>query len=183
VLFCDSDPRERRNVLRQVNRMMAFVGQALQDRETPATIAIVFTKFDLVDGHDDELFKPTSTLLKTISTSETVVGTLIPISCGINPTNTELPILFVLHFGILLQALFLAAQIEYFKTIEVQWRSEGNTLGGFFRDLGRALSDKPTSSQRAALAHSLAVSRWQEIEQLLEPGEQLSKYLGDLPVF
>lgn len=183
VLFCDSDPKERRNVLRQVNRMMQFVGQALQNREKPATVAIVFTKVDLVDGPYEEVYKPTVNLMQTIATSKTVIGTLIPVACGRAPVNTELPVLFVLYFGIVLQANFLAQQIEYFKKIEEESRREGNTWGGIFRDFGRAFTNKPTTSQIASAAHSLAVARRNEIEKLIEPSKQLGEYLKELRVF
>ncbi len=183
VLFCDSDPKEHKNVMRQVNRMMAFVGQALQDREKPAMIAIVFTKFDLVDNPTEDLFKPTSNLLQTISQSKTVVGTLIPVACGKKPINTELPVLFVLHFGIILQAHGLAAQIEYLKKIAEEWTKEGSTWRGLFKDIGRSLTGQPTSSQRTALARQFAKSGWSKLEQLLEPSEQLRQYLKELPVF
>lgn len=183
VLFCDSDPRERKHVLRQVNRMMQFVGQSLQDREKAATIAIVFTKCDLTDGLDEGLFEPTSNLVETISKSETVVGTLIPVACGLKPINVELPVLFALCFGLLIEARLYAQQVEYYQALEQAYVNEGNTWGGIFKDIGRAWNGNPTTSQMAAQARESALERWRKIEKLIEPGEQLAEYLDELPMF
>ena len=183
VLFCDADPQEHRNVPRQVNRMMQFVGQSLENREKSAIIAIVFTKCDLADGVEDRIFEPTRNLVETISKSDSVIGTLIAVACGQEPVNVDFPVLFVLCFGVIIEARILALQIEAYKEREQAFRQRGNTLGGMLGDLINSWNGKPTWGQLANQAHQAALERWQRIEKLIEPSEQLLEYLKELPIF
>jgi GTPase SAR1 family protein len=178
VIFCDSDPKEGQKVIRQVNRMMQFVGQSLQDRVNPATITIVFTKCDLTNRPDDELFAPTLNLVETISRSESVVGTIIPVACGRKAVNVDLPVLFTLCLGVLLERRLLAKRVEYYQDREKRYDQEGSTLDGFFGNFGRMWRGEETTWKQATDARKSAQENLNKIQALVKPSEQLAKYIG-----
>lgn len=182
IMFCAADVMAGVNAARQVGRMMTHVGRALNGEDKPRVVAIVFTKSDLVDELDDDLVRPISGLLEAISKSKTTIGTIIPVACGSRLVNTELPVLFALHYGIRFQALQLTTELKYWREKKEYWDREGESLIGLFKNIGRSITGESTSYERARQAYQQAQNKMNAIQQLVDPAKGLETYLKDLQV-
>jgi GTPase SAR1 family protein len=182
LLFCDADPKVRTRIRSQIARMTALVTQALKGSEITTIIAVVFTKTDLVEEIDDELVGYVGGLLEAIHSSKPHVGTILPIACGKKMVNPEAPVLFVLHFGILFQAIRLSLEIEEWKQIEQHFEAKGETIGGIVGNLFKSMVGGITTYDYARAARRLAEEKKCEIDKLEKPANLLEAYLEDVPI-
>ncbi len=68
-------------------------------------ISFVVTKCDLRPRPftKQELLAPLSEVVSAIADNEHITGTLVQVSCGRNEWNIDLPLLFILYFGVILR--------------------------------------------------------------------------------
>jgi hypothetical protein len=112
-----------------------------------------------------------------------ITGTIIPIACGRHSENVELPVLFALHFGIILQAALLSAFIEYHEQVYKELTRRGQTFGGLFSDLWSTIIGEPTYDDLARIQVLEAAAKMNELEKLVEPAQTLTAYFQELLTF
>lgn len=157
MLFCDSDAmahgRARSN---QIGRMTSLVTQGLQEVSRPVPLVIVLTKADLVPALDDNLLEALSGLITATKASQNVLGTLVQVACGAHGFNVDLPLLFALHIGIVMQTRVLKKEIGRLKLERAQLASKGKTIWGGVYFMAKTYKGEPTYGDQAREAQEAA---------------------------
>ncbi|MCE7988103.1 MAG: hypothetical protein DYG89_43615 [Caldilinea sp. CFX5] len=181
IVFCDAEMMVQKRAHRETARMIQLVIRAVKEVEYPIGLAVVFTKYDLVNQEKEmsHLIEPVNPLIESVQASQLVNGSYMPVACGLNAMNVELPVLYVLQMGILLRAFVLQKMIE--ERLERMQAYEAHNT--FFRNLGRMLCGETTYSQMAAQEAQQAYALYSIYEPLIEPAKQLNTYLDDLVKF
>lgn len=183
MMFCDCDAIVRGNTRGvQLGRMTTFVNRAIQDVEHPIALSIILTKVDLVVRFEEELLSPFKSLVDIINASQWVLGAFVPISCGIQPVNVPMPLLFTLHTAVILQAAAAAAFTEEHYNQALAWMQKSQGVSGFMRWVGDKWNGNLTDRQMAELQMYKAVENYQQFEAIREPAEALIKYVEKLPL-
>lgn len=127
ILFCDAAMTSGRlKIQSQFGRMMNLVQRAIQDDDSPTIIVIAFTKIDMVDELSDDLAGPAINLMEMIHSSEQHVGTITSIACNEQFfVNVEIPALFILHFGIMFEALVHFIRKDHYQKEEKRLQQAG----------------------------------------------------------
>ena len=184
LIFCDgAEIANGRTRSSEIGRMTQFVSRAIRDNERPLTVIIVYTKMDLVPQTAEGIFEPVTSLIETVSANETVYGTVIPIACGPNPQNVELPVLFALYFGIILQTALLTAFIDRHEELRQEYVRQSQTFTGWVSDIFSTMISEPTYGDMARNQANQAAAKLSVLEKLMMPAETLTSYLEELPTF
>ena len=182
MMFCDCNALTKgsRKAI-QLGRMTSLLSRSIQESEQPTTLAIVFTKADLITEFDDSLLIPFNSLIDIVNANKKILGAFIPISCGLQPINIPMPLLFTLHAAVVLKASFSAYQARnhYDKARLLIGKSQG--IRGFFRWLLDKWNGNLTDLQIAESQMLKATNQYREFESIKEPAEELSKYVKKLP--
>ena len=177
LVFCDSEQAaSRRGAGRDIRRMTSLIGEALSRIKRPIPLGIVFTKYDLVEEIDEHMWASVEGLLQVVDASENLMGAAIPVACGPNPENIELPLLFLLYCGVALTHSALVEQMEDDRREGDHYTQEADEhpiwdfIDGIFGD---------SDSDRAVEAYERAKQKWAELEPLIEPCQSLGQYLEE----
>ncbi|MFY1686154.1 TRAFAC clade GTPase domain-containing protein [Micromonospora sp. WMMD730] len=113
LLFVDSADLLAGRADRAVRSLTTQVLRALHARGRRLTpLAILLTKADLVDFSRPDvaarLRAPFRPIVDTVARTLHVQGTFVPVSCGPQPIGVRLPVLWMLHLGILNRATSLS---------------------------------------------------------------------------
>lgn len=186
VVFIDGEklasggPRAARNV----GRLTGHVLRALREREkvlTPLVIAV--TKCDLIDLDDKKVFEtilsPMTELMEAVAATQHIHGTVLPLCCGPSPVNVTVPVLWSLRFGVIGQAMRLAADAEDSHAAAVA-ASGRDTLGDRIRSWWR---DEPSWASIAESRRRTAQEAWRQFQKLVGPAERLDELLGGVSSF
>ena len=185
VVFCDSqklleDPRASRDV----RTLFSHVQRALDDRGDRVTpLVLALTKADLVDLEDDKvtdkLSEPFLPLIEAVQPKENVIGTVVPISCGPDPVNVAVPVLWTLRFAILGQALELQASVES-QVAAARQAAGRDTLWDRFSSWA---NDEPSWNSISRTHWQQAAAEYARFEPLVQPAERLGELLEGMPGF
>ena len=177
LVFCDSEQAaSRRGAGRDIRRMTSLIGEALLRIKRRIPIGIVFTKYDLVEEIDEHMRASVEGLLQVVDASENLVGAVIPVACGSKLENIELPLLFLLYYGVALTHDALVEQMDDDRRERDHYAQEADEhpiwdfIDGIFGD---------SDSDRAVEAHERVEQKWAELEPLIDPCQSLGQYLEE----
>ena len=142
-------------------------------------LAVVLTKADLVEELTGESLAPLVGLASTVAASQYVVGSIIPVSCGVSAENVQVPVLFCLHIGIVALANSLIEKIEEHAAKKELYESQV----GLLDELGSWWRDEPSYSDLAVREVQKALEFYEKVEGLRPPAEALGAYLEELLTF
>ncbi|MBW4596221.1 MAG: GTPase domain-containing protein [Brasilonema angustatum HA4187-MV1] len=179
LIFCDCQALVQKDARRnQIGRMAALITNALRNIERPIGLAIVLTKADLVDELSEDDLKPFEGLAKAIKVSEHITSMMIPITCGPEPMNVQIPLLFVLYIGVYLQANYLAKEINEHQQMAEYYEKQTYGFGGFVQELWDIFQGNTTYREMSQESLEKAIAKYNELEPLIEPVEALQTYLS-----
>lgn len=183
MLFCDSSALvaedQRTN---QIGRMTALATQTLKSLERPISLAIVLTKTDLIVDFEVTLLNPLSGLIAAVNVSNTIVGAIIPISCGKELCNVAMPLLFTLHAAVLWRAELMRETAEAHKERAESYESQSRGVAGVWNWIASRASEQPTLREMAVKERSEALAKLREFDIIRDPAEALSYYVQKLPL-
>ncbi|XHR84683.1 MAG: hypothetical protein ACFKPT_10505 [Gloeotrichia echinulata GP01] len=194
----------------ELRRITALISHTLTGLDHPISLAIVFTKIDLVKKFNVELLEPIKELIEVIEKSDLVSGALIPIACGQKNINVQMPLLYALQAGIHFKINSLKKQMEHHKeqirhheyiankhgSKASEYQDKSNGIGGQVRDWWRKnIQELPTYVDLTNQEQNLAKKAWEEAkcekekteeklkeyEPLIQPAYALNSYLKKLP--
>jgi len=171
----------RRGTFPEIRRMLMLLNSAMQEMDHPVPLALVLAKADLVPEPDDELFDPLENLMETIRSSKHVIGTVIPVACGIENLNVEVPVLFVLHIGIRLEINHLIDQIKEMAAERDRTYARVSTLWDWASDwVGSKLNGASTWGEIAERKHRALLAQYEDLVSLEGPSDSLGSYLEEI---
>lgn len=179
IVFCDCPTLESGNIRTSgIQRLISLLSVKLREVSHSIPIAVVLTKADMVSNlgkHAIEVIKP---LLETIRASDNIIGSVMPIACGEEMTNVEIPLLFNLFIGINLE-LYQTTQLleKHIKKSEI-YRNKSN----FFDWVDSRLSGKPTWGDLADNQIEEAWRKYYKLQKLEPSAESLGQFLEGLPI-
>lgn len=198
IIFCDceklaSGDHQCRSDIRRITSLLTNTFSTI---DHPISLAIMFTKADLVYKFQPNLLEPLQGLINTIELSNKISGSIVPVACGEKMTNVEMPLLFALQTGIRFKVDTLKKEIDQHNTVasnhssqSSNYRIKSNGLGGGIRDLWRKhilelptyseLSDR--ESRQANYERNNARKKLKLYQPLVEPVNALDRYLAEIP--
>jgi GTPase SAR1 family protein len=183
MLFCDCQALVRGDSrINEIRRMTALVSNALKGLNHPISLAIVLTKVDLVEEFPENLLAPFESLITAIQASNLVKGALIPVACGSEPINVEMPLLFALQTGVRSEVDALNQLIEEYTKSAEYWKKKSQGIVGFGRQLWDSLAGNTTDAEMARREMEKAQEKRQELEPIIQPANALSQYVRQLPL-
>lgn len=134
--------------LRHLRRMVVMVSHALRNAQQPLSLAIVFTKCDMVENFSESMLIHFSGLIEAINVSKQVQGALIPVSCGRRMMNVPMPLLFALFAALNHRTIHLASEIEQQLAALETMRSQNRGTARFWNQLSSMFTSDRTNDQR-----------------------------------
>ena len=169
---------------RQAGRLSGHVLRAMRGRPevlTPLVIAI--TKCDLIDIDDEKtqaaIIEPIDQLVNAVAATKHIVGTVIPVSCGPNPVNVAVPVLWSLRFGVIGMAMRLNDSFEESASAARRAAAKDTLLDR----LGSWLTQEDSWNAIAERHRRDARQAARELEALIAPVEGLDELLKDIDGF
>lgn len=183
MLFCDCQALVRGDSrTNEIRRMTALVSNALKGLNHPISLAIVLTKVDLVEEFPENLLASFQNLITAIEASNSVKGALIPVACGSEPINVEMPLLFALQTGVASEVNALNELIEEYTSSAKYWKKRSQGIGGVVRWGWDSLVGNPTDAQKAQWEMENAQEKRKELQPIIQPANALSQYVQQLPL-
>jgi energy-coupling factor transporter ATP-binding protein EcfA2 len=174
----------RRGQFREIRRMILLLSRAMQEVDHVMPLALVMAKADLVDASSSGLLAPLDPLLETVRASKHVVGSLIPVACGRDAHNVELPALFALYFGLSQRIERLAEQINTMAAERDRMIGKVSTIWDFAFDwVDSKLSGSQTWGEMAERKHNELLKEYAVFEALRDPAGVLGEYLDSFEEF
>jgi hypothetical protein len=163
--------------------VIAAAVRVLTQRTTMTPVVIALTKWDLVSGREGQVESVAADvlgdLLVALRDSEHVHGCMVPIACGPESVNIELPVLWCIHIGVL----------EHFYTVaweaQVSEQRAAQAFGqrGVLKDFGKWMSGSLTATQEGRIHMREAALRRAYLEPIVEPAERLGAIFTDVLTF
>jgi len=181
LMFCDCQAlarRERRT--NQIGRMISLMNNALQNLERPLALGVVLTKTDLVEeveGLEEIILEPFQGLFQAINANNMVASTIIPVACGTELLNVEIPVLFALIGGVNAQVARLSEEMDEHQKMAEYYESQTYGIRGFLREAWDELLGNTTYSEMAQNRYAQAHNKYKELQPIIEPVKALNKYL------
>lgn len=173
--------------INEVRKITFLLNSCLMNLERPISLAIVFTKIDLVEKFEIKLLESIKELINAISKNKLISGALIPIACGQQNINVETPLLYALQTAIRTKIDSLNKDINFYdkqiksyqeiakqhRSQEREYREKSSGLGGAVRDSWRKhIQHKPTYAYLADNEQKLAKQKKEEAKQEKEKKEK-----------
>lgn len=189
IIFLDCNTLTLGDVrINQVRRITVLLNSSLAELEHPISVAIVFTKIDLVKKFDVKILESIKQLIEAISKNKLISGALIPIACGKQNINIEMPLLYALKGAIRTKINFLEKDIDFYNkqinkyekiarehdSIERNYRNKSSGIGGSVRDWWRKnIQEVSTYAELASQEAELAQGKWDEVKQERKKKEKI----------
>lgn len=185
VVFCDAyelctaapGRLPVRQLVSHVQRAVSYHEQGLMP------LVIVFSKADLVDLDDEgtiaRLRDPFLPLIKAVSGSKHVIGTLVPVACGPHPMNVAVPVLWLLRYGLVGRARELRQSVDD-KTAAADSAAAKDTLGD---RIWSWVWREPTWQEISVQRRAAADTERRKFEHLAEQATRLGAVLEGIPGF
>jgi hypothetical protein len=174
---------ERVRARTKLRPVIAAAVRVLTQRTATTPVVIALTKWDLVSGREEEVETIAADVLgdlvAALSDSEYVHGCMVPISCGPESVNIELPVLWCIHIGILEHYHAIAWEAE------MSEKRAAQALGqrGVLKDIGRWLSGTPTATEAGRFHLTQAALRRAYLEPIVEPANRLGAIFTNVFTF
>jgi len=183
ILIDSTQLMDRVRARTKLRPVIAAAVRVLTQRTTTTPVVIALTKWDLVSGRQGQVEAIAADVLGdlvgALHDSEHVHGCMVPIACGPESVNIELPVLWCIHIGVL----------EHFYTVawEAQMSEQraAQALGqrGVLKDFGKRLSGRPTAVEEGIIHLREAALRRAYLEPIVEPAERLGAIFTDVLTF
>ncbi|GAA2853033.1 hypothetical protein Acy02nite_51040 [Actinoplanes cyaneus] len=182
VLFLDSvDLQNSEAARRKIRNLTTVVFQALENRTGTTPIVIALTKCDLIDeSRIDRMLEPFGSFIQAIRQQQYVIGTLVPMACGPEPRNVDVPVLFCLYFGVRHHADAMVANLNEAAASARRFAARDTAYDRWIN--GRLRGEK-TNRELAADAYLKAEREYRRLEPMLRPIQQLEHLLGPIEIF
>lgn len=179
IVFCDCPTLESGNIRTSgIQRLINLLSVKLREVSHSIPIAVILTKADMVSNLGEHAIKVIEPLLETIRASDNIIGTVMPIACGKEMTNVEIPLLFNLYVGINLDLHETSQHIEQHMKEAEHYRDKSN----FFDWVESRFSGVPTWGDLADGKINEAMSKYYKLQELEPAAESLGQYLEGLPI-
>jgi energy-coupling factor transporter ATP-binding protein EcfA2 len=150
MMLVDGADLARGNMsLSGVRRMLTLVQHALMGNERRLSLAIVFTKADLLGRFKPEMLRPFVPIIDTVAQSGLVRGALITTACGRYMQNVPLPLLFALHTAVNSHMEELDQSHRSLKSQAADWQRRSEGFEGFIDVISSWWNGLPTNGQMA----------------------------------
>jgi energy-coupling factor transporter ATP-binding protein EcfA2 len=182
MLFCDSEALANGETqANQLGRLISLAQYALRDIETPMALAVVLTKSDSIPDYSAEMIEYFRGLISAVVASETVSGALIPTACGVQSANVHIPLFFIIHSIVALQAEQAAREIERTAQYAQDLDSSSRGLGGALGWLLSRMTGSPTDRERYEQVRTKLNHMQQMHEKVIESIRSFSSSLKAFP--
>jgi energy-coupling factor transporter ATP-binding protein EcfA2 len=177
LIFCDAQALVNRNIRsNKIGRMTILVSNALRNVDHPVAVTIILTKADLAGQLNEDALVPLSGLIEAIKASEYISSIIIPVACGKEQWNVHIPPLFVLYIGVYLKSIYLKKEMDDYQNMAQFYEEQTYGIGGFLKESWDFLFEGKTDSDRAREQRQKSLSKYKELEVLIEPVQALHKY-------
>jgi hypothetical protein len=188
MIFCDCKAiLDKKEKFLQIGRIIRLVSTAVSNTHKSIPIAIIYTKFDLIEhaieNIREELIAPIDGLIGVINSSEQLVGSLTPVSCGSKLINVQYPLLFILYYGIIVKANELNANLEYFISRANEYSQKNSSLWGFLTNIVQDVAGETTNYQREHQARKDAKEAHDNFQLLIKPSQDLEEFIKEMLIF
>lgn len=189
IIFLDCNTLSLGDVrINEVRRITVLLTSTLAKLNHPISVAIVFTKIDLVKKFDVKMLESIRQLIDAISKSKLISGALIPIACGKENINIEMPLLYALKGAIRTKIDLLQKDIDFYNkqineykknarkhdSITRNYRNKSSGIGGSVRDWWRKnIQEISTYAELASQEAELAKEKWDEVKQEKQKKEKI----------
>jgi hypothetical protein len=182
MLLCDGDALARKRLGRsQIGRMIAMLGHALRGVPHPISLAIAFTKSDLVSAYDRAMLRDFGGLINAIQVSDKVFGVVIPVACGRTLFNVALPLYFSLETAARHQATRLEREMKDHVTRASMLEAQNSGIEWLIDQVKCFFTDETTNDQRIATHRQAARSKQREFAKVKHAVENMTRCLQHLP--
>ncbi len=183
MIFCDCDALANGNILgNEIGRMIYLVGTAMRDVDHIISLAIIFTKVDLIGQFQESMFSPFEGLISAINASEYVIGSFIPIACGRQFINIPMPLMFSLYASVILKKVSVTNSLQKHYEKAKEWENKSQGWGGLWRAIKDTWNGIPTDATLASIEYSQVIEKYQELIAMEEPVKALVQYVEKLPL-
>ena len=198
IVFCDcySLSIRERKCISDIGRITNLLSDSLLELDRSISLAIMFTKVDLVNTFRPDLLDPLKGLMDCVALNPKVSGALIPVSCGRKMINVQLPLLFALQAGVRFKVSSLQSAIEShnqlaedYSSKAQDYRVKSSGLGGWVRDAWKEHVEGSIPYSRLAdyrysdaqRERERAQEKLKAYEPLVGPADALDRYLKSTP--
>jgi len=180
IVFVDCPTLASGNIRKSgIQRLINLLSVTLKEISHSIPVAIVLTKVDMVSNLGEREVNVLNPLIESMSAGDNIVGTIIPVACGTEMTNVEIPLLFNLFIGIRLELARLSELVKEHVREAEYYRDKEN----IFVWIGRKLEGRSTYSELANNEIDRARSKYYALQKLEPSAEALEKYLEECPIF
>jgi GTPase SAR1 family protein len=153
--------------------VIATAVRLLSECEVVIPVVLALTKWDLVASREKQAIEAAQALLgplvDAVKATQHLLGAMIPVSCGANPRNVELPALWCLHVGIYVRGAILERNVEYYqKRIKV-----AESRSGIFDTIASAWRGEPTWRDIAQQTRDRLRNDLSLLQPLIAPSKRL----------
>jgi len=178
LLFADAQRLATRPSAAEARMLVTHVMRALGARDDALVpIVVVFTKCDLVDLGDDDvderIIAPFRRLLEAADRSDNALGLAVPVVCGPEPVNVELPVLTCLCIGLLSRVHALGELVRHHSERAESFDAKDTLVDRFTS----WWNDEPSYAELAQRQRRMALYELERLEPLIEPAERLQALL------
>ena len=182
IMLCDADALSRGDLrVSNLGRMTVMVTHALHNLQRPISLAVVFTKCDLVVAFSEQMLSHFTGLISAVSASEHVLGALIPVGCGRQMLNTPMPLFFALSASVNSQANMLALELQHQQAIVAQLQGGNSGIAWFFDQFRGLLTSEKTKDQLLFETGQLASEKLQEYARIKSSLDAITSWVHRLP--
>ena len=179
LAFFDCDALARGGPNPGIGRMVYLLTRAFEELDNPVPFALVCTKADLVETLSDHHLRPIEGLIDVVRASDRIIGTLVPVACGAQPYQVEMPVLFLLHYGLLTSGHRGLGEMEASASRAREYRDRSGIIDDFFAWLG----GEPTYRELADREEVAIEASSREAKSLMKSARRLGGVIEGLPVF
>jgi hypothetical protein len=136
----------------------------------------------MVAQFSDKHFGYFQGLISAINASQYVIGSFIPIACGVQFINVPMPLLFTLYGSVILKLAILEEEVKYHYTRGQEWEEKSKGLNGLWRWVKDSWNGIPTDEELAQKEYQQCLEKYEKHQTLVEPVQALVDYVQKLPI-
>jgi hypothetical protein len=145
-------------------------------------LTIVLTKCDLIDKLDERIISPFLGIISTIETSDFISGCLIPITCGSQMINVQMPLFFSLKAVLNIYAPEVQNTANQFHEQVAVLQANTKGVWGLLDGLEKSMNGEKTSKKMAEEILQKAIDKDNEYQVIKQAIKTLDRYLEKLPL-
>ncbi|MEM1002941.1 MAG: hypothetical protein AAGH46_09865 [Bacteroidota bacterium] len=174
--------KEKIKFSRQLGRIIVLLGKVFNSVKHDIFLSIVLTKSDIICRFSEYHLRHFEGLVETINANDYIHGSFIPISCGLNNKNIEMPLLFTLSRAVEYKLRSLSKKANSHKKAAEQWEEKSSGLGGFWREVKDNINGEKTDKQKAKGSSLKYHKKRRKYRALKKTVNSLNTYIQTIPV-